>query len=728
MRKTSFLTDLLQSTWTAVAEKGKVAMASLQTGWLARAVMLLLFGVMTTAAWAGIPDNFLDKCTGGDHSILVVGWAFDPDASAQSIEVHVYIYTDESCSQQYGDYHRIMADVSRPDVNAARNITGNHGFDATIPVDDLGEYWVKVYAIDTNGDGNPQIGNTTKVTVKDSQKITLSGNESYTAQDGDILTGSTSGWVWIAPDASVTLSNVTLTSSIICEGSATITLVGTNSVTGAQFMAGIQIGGEGTTLTIKGEGSLTANGSMQSAGIGLSRAWNPAGDVIGGDIVIEGGNITANGSLNDQWGAGIGTGVIYGNGLAKTVRVGNITIKGGTVTANGGTGANGIGTGYCYPACTNEIGAVTIYDSIEMVDASSIRGSVTYMHGATNVTANANAYFTITEASSRYIIMPKDDTNYTITIADGIEHGTVTANRATAKLGEYVTLTITPDFYYRLGALNVKNTSNNKDVSVSNNMFMMPRGNVTVSATFIENTATFDDNTEYDNHYDDPYLNSLTYIKRIGWERVGKYQAWLVPFDYTIKAEDMDKFQFYKINMIANSPSPEVEASEQMWVFLKKLDAGAVLHANMPYVYKPLEAVPDYAFTSVNTLLKARNEGVLAMTQTMEDIYSFYATYDNLPINGNDPFYYVNDIGSISLSSFEFVGPFRWIIRKTSKYEALPSYAPEMKFFDVDDETGINELEGLDAVDEKWYTLDGKKISRKSKGIYIHNGQKKVVR
>ena len=243
---------------------------------------------------------------------------------------------------------------------------------------------------------------------------TLSGSESCTAQDGDVLTGSTSGTVTIPNNAKITLSDVTINGGIVCEGTAEITLVGTNSVTGATNMADIQVGGSGTTLTIKGNGSLTANGGNQSAGIGLSRAWDV--NATGGDIVIEGGTITANGSVNGQWGAGIGTGVIYGDGSAKTARIGNITIKGGSVKATGGTSADGIGTGYTYYGCTNAIGTVTIYDGIDKVDASSIKnsGSIVYKHEENDVTASKTEYFTIIENGNRRIIVQK----VTPTIAD----------------------------------------------------------------------------------------------------------------------------------------------------------------------------------------------------------------------------------------------------------------------------------------------------------------------
>ena len=316
-----------------------------------------------------------------------------------------------------------------------------------------------------------------------------------TATAQTVYTGTISETVTLTDGANITLNNATITSGIVCEGSATITLVGTNSVTGIDYQsAGIQIGGSGTTLTIKGDGSLTANGGAQSAGIGLSRAWNPAGNVIGGDIVIEGGNITANGG--SQWGAGIGTGVIYGNGSAKTARIGNIIIKGGTLKATGGSDSDGIGTGYTYYGCTNAIGTVTIYDGIDMVDASSIKdfGSVVYMHGETDVTDSKTDYFTITEDGDRRFIVQKDDTDYNVTIDADITGGTVTADKTTAKTGEFVALTVTPASGYGLQSLTVKNASDN-DVSLSNRKFIMPKGDVTVSATFIQTTAAFNETT-----------------------------------------------------------------------------------------------------------------------------------------------------------------------------------------------------------------------------------------
>ena len=159
-----------------------------------------------------------------------------------------------------------------------------------------------------------------------------------TVPDGVTVTGTLGGdyKISIAAGATVTLKNVTINRTsisnpgITCNGTATITLVGTNTVNGGTNQAGIRIGGTGTTLTIEGDGSLSATAGGMSAGIGIGRAWS-AGTVTGGNIVINGGTITAQGG--SQWGAGIGTGAAY----ETAVTIGNITINGGEVTATGGS-------------------------------------------------------------------------------------------------------------------------------------------------------------------------------------------------------------------------------------------------------------------------------------------------------------------------------------------------------------------------------------------------------
>ena len=216
----------------------------------------------------------------------------------------------------------------------------------------------------------------------------------YTAQNGDVITGTLSSNVKIsiADGAKVTLRDAHIHGTnrnrqkwagITCEGDAIISLKGNNDLIGFDgAYPSIQFP-EGKTLIICDDGSLTSN----SIG-GFEDNC--------GNIIIEGGTITAKGS----GGAGIGGG--YG------AKCGNITIKGGTVTATGGDGAAGIGTGDD-GSCGNITitgGIVTATGGIMAAGIGSgwggSCGSITITDGVTKVTATKGS-------SATYSIGPGDD-------------------------------------------------------------------------------------------------------------------------------------------------------------------------------------------------------------------------------------------------------------------------------------------------------------------------------
>ena len=186
-----------------------------------------------------------------------------------------------------------------------------------------------------------------------------------TVADGTTLTGHLDAannpvQISIAAGATVTLSGATIDgeeyikaagdedwwpwSGLTCLGDATIILADgtTNTITSFhRFYNGIHVPFN-ASLTIRGTGTLVArcfdqNGSGRAAGIGgragqntVDRDYNSCGDII-----IEGGTITATGGY--LGGAGIGAGT--------DTYCGKIIIKGGTVTATGGHDAAGIGVG-----------------------------------------------------------------------------------------------------------------------------------------------------------------------------------------------------------------------------------------------------------------------------------------------------------------------------------------------------------------------------------------------
>ena len=207
----------------------------------------------------------------------------------------------------------------------------------------------------------------------------LSNLNNYTASDGEVLTGilgggaTNTGNVKIAAGATVVLHNVEISSvdkysgkqyaGIDCQGDATIVLSGTNKVKGgAAYKPAIYIP-QNKTLTIRGNGSLEADGTGCGAGIGGGEIYDC------GNIVIDGGHVTAKaGTASAAVGSGYsrscgiitlsggtviasstGTGAAIGSG--DTGSCGTISISGGSVTANSSNFGAAIGSGYNLASC-----------------------------------------------------------------------------------------------------------------------------------------------------------------------------------------------------------------------------------------------------------------------------------------------------------------------------------------------------------------------------------------
>ena len=192
---------------------------------------------------------------------------------------------------------------------------------------------------------------------------TVDGN--YTALNLETLTGTLAGnyMISIAAGATVTLKDMTIGGTdnsdcqwagITCEGNATIILEGTNSVEGSSYYhPGIHVP-KGSTLTIRGAGSLTSIGQGGGSGIG-GIGVSDGNRSYCGNINIEGGIITATAG---EYAAGIGGG--------KNCNCGNITITGGTVTAYGGTKSAGIGS-----SMGSDCGNIKITDGVTKVTVYS---------------------------------------------------------------------------------------------------------------------------------------------------------------------------------------------------------------------------------------------------------------------------------------------------------------------------------------------------------------------
>ena len=223
--------------------------------------------------------------------------------------------------------------------------------------------------------------------------------EGLTLKDGDIVTGTLDAaksnskqrlQISIADGATVTLDGVDIKgrngtsykwAGLTCLGDATIILAegSENSVKGFYLdYPGIFIA-EGKTLTIQGSGSLTASpydgGTTNSYGAGIGGA----NGVACGNIIIEGGSITATGG---RFAAGIGG--------AWVKSCGTISISGGTVTATAISMSAGIG-------CGNQgtCGAISISGTANVTatcrgESGTVSGTISIEGGTVNATGGTD--------------------------------------------------------------------------------------------------------------------------------------------------------------------------------------------------------------------------------------------------------------------------------------------------------------------------------------------------
>lgn len=163
----------------------------------------------------------------------------------------------------------------------------------------------------------------------------------------------------------------------------------------------------------------------------------------------------------------------------------------------------------------------TYYDSLQAaVDAVTDGGYIEILDSAQTAIVNKVITFTTSEkveirAGTGYEVSTVEDydgrvtytvtskgssggggtgsTGYTVTV-NSTENGTVTASPSSANKGDKVTLTVAPAEGYELGTLTAKDAKGNTvaltKVSDTEYTFVMPEGNVTVSATFVEKNAT----------------------------------------------------------------------------------------------------------------------------------------------------------------------------------------------------------------------------------------------
>ena len=252
-------------------------------------------------------------------------------------------------------------------------------------------------------------------------------------------------------------------------------------------------------------GSITISGGKVTA-TGGDTVYNSYGIYAYQDITVSGGTVTATGGVcyQDSFGIYAKQNVTVSGGTVtatggycddnRLYSVGiycpkTVTISGGTVTVSGTANTAGYGI-YVFTSQRIIISGGTLTASASKQafriapDTSDYVGSCYYGDSQSAAeSAGAKPIGDLADNHGKMYVMMKDS-RPTVTIANGIKNGTVTADKAVCKEGGTVTLTAVPDAGYLLDSWNVTDAGGAAVSVTESNQFTMPASSVTVSAVF----------------------------------------------------------------------------------------------------------------------------------------------------------------------------------------------------------------------------------------------------
>ena len=216
----------------------------------------------------------------------------------------------------------------------------------------------------------------------------------------------------------------------------------------------------------------------------------------------------------------------------------------------------------------------------------------------------------------------------------------------------------------------------------------------------------------------------VTYKRTFASDVVDHYRSWYVPFDYTVSEEDLEKFKFYKIHMIAGSDQAgEVSDVSNINIFITKVEAGTKLVHNKPYVIVSKEELTDHVFTAENVdKVYAEENGSRLHVETAEFNYDFYGTYREYRATKPSDWYALNKNGAISPNNTNAakLQSYVWVLKVTPRNDGEDYSNISFSFVEGDDTNQImnytisedNEIEGI-------YTVNGMKVDEPVKGVNI---------
>ena len=384
--------------------------------------------------------------------------------------------------------------------------------------------------------------------------------------------------------------------------------------------------------------------------------------------------------------------VVYGAAGAIAMKRGNLVVNGGTMTSKGigDTGNWGDGTGnlgkaalnFCAPygdvAATIKSGTITAEGDAVLIDAKPTAGkTVTLAIEGGTYSSDVSKY-----CAAGFTATPNSDGTYGIT-----------------KVGD-LSVMVAYDKAY-----------DNVEVGGTVDINMDTVNKILVAKTEVANVTTTLTKT----------------FSSTGWN------AFFVPFDFTLTAEMLNDFEFAKLYaVIAENNAPVVN--------FKTVAANDKISAYSPYLIKAKTAGSHSL--NVGAVTYKSNAGEPPYTATIDEIYTFYPVMENTYTAVEKGYYLDSKQNCFVYNENEkaYIPPLTYYMTMWDKNAkdyivSTSGGASKVKFCVIgeDEPTGITDMvDDAANASGKIYNLQGVVVGNTTeglpKGVYIKNGRKIIVK
>lgn len=261
----------------------------------------------------------------------------------------------------------------------------------------------------------------------------------------------------------------------------------------------------------------------------------------------------------------------------------------------------------------------------------------------------------------------------------------------------------------------------------------MPANDVVVYGSFAKLSVEVITINDTDSHFsviEDTECGSINYIRDF---KDTEWQALYVPFEIPVTEEFLADFEVADLNNVHQYDHDDNGVTDETVIEAFKMTSGT-LEANYPYLIRTKEA-GEKSITVTDAVLYATEENSIDCS-SVRDKFTFTGTYSSLSsaeLPQGEGYYTLIEGEWQPVTEAVSLGAFRFYLKVDSRSGALAAEARSIRMRIIgengyDDDTSIDNSEFIIQNSELIYDLQGRRVENPTKGIYIVNGKRVVIK